>query len=80
MAVYLSPRSILDRVHLPLSLVWGVFLFILQGFPADLKAFLRLLLLEYGGGPEKDRIVLCFGSGSTLSLLRFVRLTGSPWA
>ena len=34
-----------------------------------LMAFQRLLLLEYGGGPEKDRRCLCFCGGGTLHTL-----------
>ena len=43
-------------------------------------AFQRLLLLEYGGGPEKDRNVCFWWWDSTLALPGFVLPAGYPLA
>ena len=42
-------------------------------------AFQRLLLLEYGGGPEKDRNVCFWWWNSTRALLRFALPAGCPF-
>ena len=65
MAGVLGPRSILYRQDLVLKRVFWAY------FPSTvyltcntgLLAFQRQLLLEYGGGPEKDRNVCVFGGG-----------------
>ena len=43
-------------------------------------AFQRLLLLEYGGGPEKDRDVCFCGGAFTRALPGFVLPAGCPLA
>ena len=71
MAGVLGPRSILCRQDLVLIRVFWAY------FPSTvyltcntgLLAFQRQLLLEYGGGPEKDRNVCVFGGGVFLRSL-----------
>ena len=43
-------------------------------------AFQRLLLLEYGGGPEKDRDVCFCGRTFTRALPKFALPAGCPLA
>ena len=72
----LGPRSILCSQDLVLIRVFWAY------FPSTvyltcntgLLAFQRQLLLEYGGGPEKDRNVCVFGGGVFYALSPRIRL------
>ena len=76
MAGVLGPRSILCSQDLVLVRVFWAY------FPSTvyltcntgLLAFQRQLLLEYGGGPEKDRNVCVFGGGVFYALSPWIRL------
>ena len=61
----LGPKSILCSQDLVLvRLFWAYFCStVYLTCNTDLLAFQRQLLLEYGGGPEKDRNVCVFGGG-----------------
>ena len=72
----LGPRSVLCSQELVLIRIFWAY------FPSTtyltcntgLLAFQRQLLLEYGGGPEKDRNVRVCGSGTLYALSPQIRL------
>ena len=76
-AVELDPRAICNHIlwkyFIKMGLFWSRILQVLI-------AFLRLLLLEYWGGPEKDRNVCLWLWDTMLALLGFVWPTECPWA
>ena len=76
MAGALGPRSILCSQNLVLVRVfWACFpLQYILTCNTGLLAFQRQLLLEYGGGPEKDRNVCVFGGGVSYALSPQIRL------
>ena len=66
----LGPRSILCSQDLVLMWVFWAYFPSTVYLTCDtgLLAFQRQLLLEYGGGPEKDRNVCVFGGGGSYAL------------
>ena len=70
MAGVLGPRSVLCSQDLVLiRIFWAYFpSTIYLTCNTGLLAFQRQLLLEYGGGPEKDRNVCVCGSGTLYAL------------
>ena len=75
MAGVLGPRCILCSQVLVLMWVFWTYFPSTVYLTCDtgLLAFQRQLLLEYGGGPEKDRNVCVFGGGS-YALSPWIRL------
>ena len=72
----LGPRSILCSQDLVLMWVFWAYFPSTVYLTCDtgLLAFQRQLLLEYGGGPEKDRNVCVFGGGGSYALSPRIRL------
>ena len=68
--VFLGLQSILCSQVLVLMWVFWAYFPSMVYLTCDtgLLAFQRQLLLEYGGGPEKDQNVCVFGGGSLRSL------------
>ena len=76
MAGALGPRSILCSQYLILMWVFWAYFPSTVYLTCDtgLLAFQRQLLLEYGGGPEKDQNVCVFGGGGSYTLSPRIRL------
>ena len=74
--VLLGPQSILCSQDLVLMWVFCAYCpsVVYLTCDTDLLAFQRQLLLEYGGGPEKDRNVCVFGGGCSYAHSPRIRL------
>ena len=72
----LGPRSILCSQDLVLMWVFWAYFPSTVYLTCDtgLLVFQRQLLLEYGGGPEKDRNVCVFGGGGSYALSSRIHL------
>ena len=72
----LGPQSILCSQDLVLMWVFWAYFPSTVYLTCDtgLLAFQKQLLLEYGGGPEKDRNVCVFGGGGSYALSPRIRL------